>query len=170
MSYCQSGWTTHSLKTDIFCQCVSSDGAAEDFLQPVAQKCSAEQPSYSYPCRAWLSRQLLAAGTGSGYFRVFAKFGQPPSWRYGEWDFRPRWDYEDDSDVEVTFDQRMEGFQTGTALTFAVMVGGISSHSQCDTDVRGGQFGLIQLRLERYCLKSVLVNGRDDQRLNTFSN
>lgn len=32
-----------------------------------------------------------ASGEMAGYFGVFAKFGQPPGWRYGEWDFRPEW-------------------------------------------------------------------------------
>lgn len=55
------------------------------------------------------------AGTRYGYFSAAAKFGQPPGWKYGQWDFRPQWDYysEDDNELEVAFDRSMEGFQTG---------------------------------------------------------
>jgi hypothetical protein len=46
---------------------------------------------------------------------VFAKFGQPPGWRYGEWDFRPSWDYfsEREDDLEMRFDASKEAWQQG---------------------------------------------------------
>ena len=67
---------------------------------------------------------LRAAGGTFGYFGAFAKFGQPPGWHYGEWDFRPQWDYytEDDSDLEIAFDQTQEGYQAGKSLTFDIAV------------------------------------------------
>ena len=57
------------------------------------------------------------AGGEGGYFGVFAKYGQPPGWRYGEWDFRPSWDYYSErgqDDLEMRFDATKEAWQTGT--------------------------------------------------------
>ena len=67
---------------------------------------------------------LLAAGTKFGYFGAFAKFGQPPGWRYGQWDFRPQWDLyqEQDNDLEIAFDQTMEGYQSGDTPALASAV------------------------------------------------
>ena len=55
------------------------------------------------------------AGENGGYFGAFVKYGQPPGWRYGEWDFRPEWNYfgERQEDVEVRFDASKEAWQTG---------------------------------------------------------
>ena len=56
------------------------------------------------------------AGEEGGYFGVFAKFGQPPGWRYGEWDFRPSWDYysqRGEDDLEMRFDASKEAWQMG---------------------------------------------------------
>lgn len=57
----------------------------------------------------------LRAGTNLGYTGLFVKYGQPPGWRYGQWDFRPEWDYysERDSDLEVRFDATHNAWQTG---------------------------------------------------------
>ena len=51
----------------------------------------------------------------AGYFGLFAKYGQPPGWRYGEWDFRPEWDYfsERNKDIEVKFDASQPAWQLG---------------------------------------------------------
>lgn len=59
--------------------------------------------------------ELLCPGTSAGYFGLFVKYGQPPGWRYGEWDYRPEWDYFGDKDktVEIRFDRTSEGFHTG---------------------------------------------------------
>ncbi len=56
-----------------------------------------------------------SAGLEAGYFGLFAKFGQPPGWRYGEWDFRPEWDYfsERNEDIEVKFDASQPAWQQG---------------------------------------------------------
>ena len=54
-----------------------------------------------------------------GYFELFAKYGQPPGWRYGQWDFRQAYQYyqtQQDKDEEVKFDRDTEGFQTGACL------------------------------------------------------
>ena len=55
------------------------------------------------------------AGLEAGYFGLFAKYGQPPGWRYGEWDFRPEWDYfsERNEDIEVKFDASQPAWQQG---------------------------------------------------------
>jgi hypothetical protein len=56
------------------------------------------------------------AGQEGGYFGVYAKFGQPPGWRYGEWDFRPSWDYysqRGEDDLEMRFDASKEAWQMG---------------------------------------------------------
>ena len=47
------------------------------------------------------------------------KYGQPPGWRYGEWDFRPDWNYfgERQEDVEVRFDASKEAWQTGAVTS-----------------------------------------------------
>ena len=57
----------------------------------------------------------LCAGLKAGYFGLFAKYGQPPGWRYGEWDFRPEWDYfsERNKDIEVKFDASQPAWQLG---------------------------------------------------------
>lgn len=57
------------------------------------------------------------AGAGDGYFGLFAKFGKPPGWRYGEWDFRPDWDYfgAEDNELEIRFDATKEAWQTGAS-------------------------------------------------------
>ena len=60
-----------------------------------------------------------AGGEASGYFEVFLKYGQPPGWHYGQWDFRQAYQYyqtEQDKDQEVKFDAQTEGFQTGTPV------------------------------------------------------
>ncbi|EIE26855.1 hypothetical protein COCSUDRAFT_39831 [Coccomyxa subellipsoidea C-169] len=50
-----------------------------------------------------------------GFFGLFAKFGKPPGWRYGEWDFRPDWDYfgAEDDELEIRLDATKEAWQTG---------------------------------------------------------
>ena len=50
-----------------------------------------------------------------GYTGLFAKYGQPPGWRYGQWDFRPEWDYysERESDLEIRFDATHSAWQLG---------------------------------------------------------
>ena len=51
---------------------------------------------------------------------MFLKYGQPPGWHYGQWDFRQAYQYyqtEQDKDQEVKFDAQTDGFQTGTVLT-----------------------------------------------------
>ncbi len=60
------------------------------------------------------------AGLEAGYFGLFAKFGQPPGWRYGEWDFRPEWDYfsERNEDIEVKFDASQPAWQQGICHAF----------------------------------------------------
>ena len=62
------------------------------------------------------------AGPNGGYFGAFVKFGQPPGWRYGEWDFRPEWNYfgERQEDVEVRFDASKEAWQTGALVPVAL--------------------------------------------------
>jgi hypothetical protein len=59
----------------------------------------------------------MPTGSHYGYFGAYLKFGQPPGWRYGEYDLRPKWDYvtEDDSDLEIKFDRKTEGYQTGAS-------------------------------------------------------
>ena len=59
----------------------------------------------------------LHAGTNLGYTGLFVKYGQPPGRRYGQWDFRPEWDYysERESDLEVRFDATHNAWQTGVA-------------------------------------------------------
>lgn len=43
------------------------------------------------------------------------KYGQPPGWRYGEYDLRPEWQFgsAEDSDLEIAFDRQTSGYQTG---------------------------------------------------------
>lgn len=55
------------------------------------------------------------AGMNLGYTGLFAKYGQPPGWRYGQWDFRPEWDYysERESDLEIRFDATHSAWQLG---------------------------------------------------------
>lgn len=52
-----------------------------------------------------------------GYTGLFAKYGQPPGWRYGQWDFRPEWDYysERESDLEIRFDATHSAWQLGVS-------------------------------------------------------
>lgn len=60
-----------------------------------------------------------AGGEASGYFEVFLKYGQPPGWHYGQWDFRQAYQYyqtEGEKDQEVKFDAQTDGFQTGTPV------------------------------------------------------
>ena len=61
-----------------------------------------------------------AGGEAGGYFEVFLKYGQPPGWHYGQWDFRQAYQYyqtEQDKDQEVKFDAQTDGFQTGKVLS-----------------------------------------------------
>lgn len=61
---------------------------------------------------------LCHAGAKEGFFGLFAKYGKPPGWRYGEWDFRPEWDYfgEEDDEVELRFDATKEAWQSGAPI------------------------------------------------------
>ena len=61
------------------------------------------------------NQSMVCAGLEAGYFNLFAKYGQPPGWRYGEWDFRPEWDYfsERNKDIEVKFDASQPAWQLG---------------------------------------------------------
>ena len=59
----------------------------------------------------------FTGGKAGGYFEVFLKYGQPPGWHYGQYDFRQPsnyWSTEETTDQEVKFDADTEGFQTGT--------------------------------------------------------
>lgn len=58
---------------------------------------------------------VLHAGAKEGFFGLFAKYGKPPGWRYGEWDFRPDWDYfgSEDDELEVRMDATNEAWQSG---------------------------------------------------------
>ncbi|KAK9833016.1 hypothetical protein WJX74_004561 [Apatococcus lobatus] len=50
------------------------------------------------------------------YFEAYAKWGQPPGWGYGQYDFRAHssWGDEDSlQDMELAFDRSMNGFQSG---------------------------------------------------------
>ena len=63
---------------------------------------------------------LLAGGKAGGYFELFLKYGQPPSWHYGQYDFRQSYNYyssEETKDQEVKFDSDTDDFQTGTDCT-----------------------------------------------------
>ena len=66
-----------------------------------------------------LTVHFCPAGDDYGYFSAFIKYNQPPGWRYGQYDFRPSWDYysQEDSDLEIAFDQSEEGYQQGTPTT-----------------------------------------------------
>ena len=75
-----------------------------------------KDPTLPYP--ALPDEACLRAGTNLGYTGLFVKYGQPPGWRYGQWDFRPEWDYysERDSDLEVRFDATHNAWQTGVPI------------------------------------------------------
>ncbi|DBB04188.1 hypothetical protein WJX77_010421 [Trebouxia sp. C0004] len=80
-----------------------------------------------------------ACGEASGYFEVFLKYGQPPGWHYGQWDFRQAYQYhqtEEDKDQEVKFDAQTEGFQTGT--WFAGVEG--DDHTDCKYTITINKF------------------------------
>ncbi|KAK9843435.1 hypothetical protein WJX81_002486 [Elliptochloris bilobata] len=66
--------------------------------------------------------------TNLGYTGLFVKYGQPPGWRYGQWDFRPEWDYysERESDLEIRFDATHSAWQTGR---YFVGVNGDDAHN-----------------------------------------
>ncbi len=69
-----------------------------------------------HPNRMTDSVYCALGGEAGGYFEVFLKYGQPPGWHYGQWDFRQAYQYyqtEEDKDQEVKFDAQTEGFQTG---------------------------------------------------------
>ena len=59
---------------------------------------------------------MLLAGSVYSDFGAYLKFGQPPGWRYSQYDLRPRWSFgeEQDSNMEIAFDPTTPGFQTGT--------------------------------------------------------
>ena len=67
-----------------------------------------------YPC---------TAGSVYSDFGAYLKFGQPPGWRYEQYDFRPRWSFgeEQDSNMEIVFDPTTPGFQTGT-FTYILLI------------------------------------------------
>lgn len=59
---------------------------------------------------------VLAGGEAGGYFELFLKYGQPPGWHYGEYDFRQAYNYyssQDTKDQEIKFDSDSDDFQTG---------------------------------------------------------
>ena len=88
-----------------------------------------------------------SAGANSGFFGLFAKYGQPPGWRYGQWDFRPRWDFYTGrtQDLEVSFDARQPGWQLGlrppTPLVSALELdfrSWLTCKTHCNTAITGG--------------------------------
>lgn len=63
------------------------------------------------------------AGSKYGFFGAYLKYGQPPSWRYSEYDLRPHWDFtsEGDNDLEMELDKTSGSFQTGRPLVFLLV-------------------------------------------------
>ena len=72
------------------------------------------------------------AGLEAGYFGLFAKYGQPPGWRFGEWDFRPEWDYfsERNEDIEIKFDASQPAWQQGMCRPWPSQCASVCSVSQ----------------------------------------
>ncbi len=68
-----------------------------------------------------LRNGVTLAGAEEGFFGLFAKFGKPPGWRYGEWDFRPDWDYfgAEDDELEIRLDATKEAWQTGAPSAYS---------------------------------------------------
>lgn len=56
-------------------------------------------------------------GKNGSYFETHIKYGQPPGWHYGQYDFKQKYNYfisDEDADQEVKFDAEAPEFQTGT--------------------------------------------------------
>ena len=61
---------------------------------------------------------VLPTGAPNGWIELYAKFGQPPGWRFGQYDVRPEWDYysDTDDDAELSIDRNNDNFQPGTCI------------------------------------------------------
>ena len=66
----------------------------------------------------------LPPGSYYSYFGAYMKFGQPPGWRYGEYDLRPIWKFggQEDSDLEIQLDRQTEGYQIGRSNPFRIII------------------------------------------------
>ena len=77
-------------------------------------------------CQACMPQAQVvpSAGSGYNYVSLYAKYGQPPGWAYGQSDFHTSggyspWD-QGEAAYELKFDATEEGFQTGVPQAGAV--------------------------------------------------